>query len=79
MPLDPTAPELLYEQLAAALRQRIASGDLPPRTAIPSVLTLVEEYGVANGTVRKALTILTEEGLVHSVPGKGTFVREARG
>ncbi len=74
MEIDPTAPEPVYEQLADALRQRIASGEYPPRTAIPSITRLCQETGLAVGTVRKAVAVLAAEGLVVTVPGKGSFV-----
>lgn len=63
-------------QLAALLREQIESGKLPPGSALPSILTLHEEHHVATNTVRKALSILREEGLIHAVPGYGTFVTE---
>ncbi len=64
----------MYVQLADGLRQRIASGEYPPRTAIPSITRLCQETGLAVGTVRKAVAVLAAEGLVVTVPGKGSFV-----
>jgi GntR family transcriptional regulator len=63
-----------YQQVAAILREQILSGQIPPRRPIPSVTTLQQTYGIARGTVRKAVALLADEGLVVVRPGWGTFV-----
>jgi GntR family transcriptional regulator len=63
-------------QIAASLRDRIASGEYPPGSQLPSITDLAGEFGVATNTVRKALGILRDEGLIESVAGYGTFVRK---
>jgi GntR family transcriptional regulator len=73
--LDRTAPEPLRDQLADLIRAKIASGEWPSRTAIPSITTLASTYEVSVVTVQKALGLLKDEGLVFGVSGKGTFVR----
>ncbi|MFM9672703.1 GntR family transcriptional regulator [Streptomyces galilaeus] len=70
---DPTRPK--WEQIAEALRARIASGELPPRTLVSEV-QLEAEFGVARGTVRKATAALREEGLLITTPGMGSFVAD---
>jgi hypothetical protein len=42
---------------------------------LPSITDLTEATGLAVGTVRRAIDILVQEGLVQTVPGRGTFVR----
>lgn len=64
----------VYIQLANLLRSRIISGELQPHRPIPSIAYLQQEFGISDGTVKKAVAILREEGLVHSVSGKGTYV-----
>lgn len=64
-----------YGALAASLRARVVSGEWPPGTAIPAEQTLAAEHGVALGTMRRALELLAQEGLVERVHGRGTFVR----
>lgn len=61
------------EQVAAAIRARIASGDYGPR--LPTHEQLAAEYGVAPKTILHALAILKAEGLIEAVRGRGTFVR----
>ena len=68
-----------YRQLAGILRGKIESGELAPGTQLPSILGLAGEYGVATITVRKALTVLKDEGIIVGVAGYGTFVAEDAG
>lgn len=75
--IDPHAPEPAYVQLAAIIRGRIEDGTYPSRTTIPSITEMVAETGLAIGTVRKAIAVLVDEGLIHTVPGRGTYVSEA--
>lgn len=64
-----------YAALAAALRHRIVAGEWPPGTALPAETSLAAEHGVALGTLRRALELLAEQGLIERHHGKGTFVR----
>ena len=75
MVIDHGGPEYLYLQLAALLREQIRSGQLPPRSRVPSLNDLTADYGVAEMTVRKALRVLIDEGLIETRPGRGTFVK----
>lgn len=63
-----------YGALATAMRARIVAGEWPPGHAIPSEQTLAAEHGVALGTMRRALDLLAEQGLVERIHGRGTFV-----
>jgi len=64
-----------YQRVADDLRSRIASGDLPIGSAIPSTAKLCQRYGVSVTVVRAAVAQLREAGLVVGHPGKGVFVR----
>lgn len=70
--MDPTP---LYTQLANILREMIESGELQPRAPLPSESYLQQEQGVSRGTVRTAVAILRDEGLVVTIGGRGTFVK----
>ena len=72
MTIDPEAGELVYVQLAAILRELIASGGLARR--VPSVKTLAQQYGVSHGSAERALAVLRDEGLIYPVTGRGYFV-----
>jgi AcrR family transcriptional regulator len=61
-------------RIGAALRGRIASGELPPGARMPSTRALVQRHGIAMATATKILTGLRQEGLIRSVPGVGSVV-----
>lgn len=63
-------------QIADQLRERITSGDLAPGARLPSITTLMQDYGVARNTARRALAILEEEEMIEIVHGWGSFVRK---
>jgi DNA-binding GntR family transcriptional regulator len=64
----------VYLQLADIIEQRIRSGELRVGRTIPSEQTLMQEYGLSRGSVRKAVSVLRERGLVDTVAHRGTFV-----
>lgn len=67
-----------YVILVEELRQKIHTGEIPAGEKLPSEYQLVEQYEVSRHTVRKALSILENEGLVEAVHGKGTFCKDRR-
>ena len=76
MDIDPDSPVPVYRQLAADLRSRIARGEFAPGRPIPSEVTLRQSYGVGRDTVRHAVEVLREEGIVFTVAHKGTYVTQ---
>ena len=66
----------IYEQIMEGIRKMIASGELANGDALPSVRTLANELRISVLTVKKAYDRLEEEGLTHTVHGKGTFVSQ---
>jgi GntR family transcriptional regulator len=72
--IDHSAAEFPYLQLAAILRARIRDGTYPPGRKIPAIIELEDESGLSTMTVRRAVAVLADEGLVRTVPGRGTFV-----
>lgn len=72
--IDFEGPTPLYQQVAALLRERIECGDLAPDRPVPSITQLVQTYGIARGTARKAVAVLIDEGLVYVVIGRGVYV-----
>ncbi len=72
--IDHQAPLPPYQQIADWLRERITAGDLRPGQVIPSEKDLVDMFGVARSTARRSIALLREEGLVHTVPQRGTYV-----
>ncbi len=64
----------LYRQVKDVLLERIATGIWKAGGVLPSETEIATEFGVSQGTVRKALDELTSENLVVRRQGKGTFV-----
>jgi GntR family transcriptional regulator len=72
--VDPIAPVPPYRQIAEILRQRISSGQYRADARIPTESELVEEFEVARTTARRAVSVLREEGLIYTVPARGSYV-----
>ncbi len=65
----------LYQRLREEMLAKIAAGEWTPGAPIPTEAELTRQYGVAIGTVRKAVDTLVNEGLLLRSQGRGTFVR----
>lgn len=66
----------LYIQVASVMRRRIETKQWLPGQKISTLVELEREFEVARVTIRQAIDILREEGLLHSQQGRGTFVAE---
>ncbi len=67
-----------YKALAAALRDGVQQGALPPGMKVPPVRDLAYTLGITPGTVARAYSILTDAGVLEATVGRGTFVAGAR-
>lgn len=74
MTLDYEGRLPVYVQLADILQARIEAGELAKGKMLPSESRLIQEFGTSRGTVRKAIEVLRERGLVDTVAQRGTFV-----
>ncbi len=72
--MDKLDAKPLYVQVQRALSGRIHSGVWEPGRPLPNEFQLAAEFGVSQGTVRKALDALAAEHLVERHQGRGTFV-----
>lgn len=72
-PLD-TAP--LYQRVADRIANRIYDGHWRPGEPIPNEFALADEFSVSQGTIRKAMSVVEETGLIDRQQGRGTFVRK---
>jgi GntR family transcriptional regulator len=66
----------LPDRAAADLRSAIHSGGIVNEGRLPSEAQLVEQLGISRATLRQAISILEQEGLVQRRQGQGTFVVE---
>ncbi len=71
-PIDPLGPDFAYIQVANDIAARIEIGEISHK--LPAERALAEEYGVAYQTVRHAMAVLRERGLIITRQGRGTFV-----
>ncbi|HFI0156168.1 TPA: trehalose operon repressor [Streptococcus suis] len=63
-----------YQEIYNDLKEKIRTNTYPAGASLPTEQQLQEEYGVSRDTVRKALSILTEGGLIQKVQGRGSMV-----
>ena len=64
----------MYEQIAEKLREEILARKYGPDGNIGTHAYLAERFGVSLITIRKAISLLTQQGLLDVAQGKGTFV-----
>jgi DNA-binding GntR family transcriptional regulator len=61
-----------YQQISEIIRSRVTT--LSPGDPVASEAEIQREFGVARTTARRAVRVLRDEGLIHTVQGGGTFV-----
>ena len=74
--VNPKSKQPLYEQLVEQLRRQLILGVMEAGTAMPSVRQLATELGINPNTIQKAYRRMEEEGMIVSVPGRGSFVSD---
>ena len=74
--VNPRSKQPLYEQLVEQLRRQIVLGGMKAGAAMPSVRQMATELGINPNTIQKAYRRMEEEGMILSVPGKGSFVSD---
>jgi GntR family transcriptional regulator len=72
-PVDPFGPEYAYVQVSDDVQRRISEGEITAK--LPSERSFAEEYGVAYTTIRHAMAVLRERGIIVTVHGRGTYVK----
>ena len=68
-----------YEAIAADIRRSIEDSTLKPGDKLPTVVEFCELYSVSKITVKRAIEQITEEGLITSRRGSGTYVKDTAG
>ncbi len=72
--VDYRSRKQLYEQIIDSVRQSILSGAITPGEKLPSVRNLAKELGINPNTIQKAYNILETEGVILTMPGRGSVV-----
>ncbi|MEV0823379.1 winged helix-turn-helix domain-containing protein [Nonomuraea rubra] len=63
-----------WRQVHAIIAERIRTGEYKVGERIPSLIDLIEEFGIANATGQKVMRALRADGLIRTEPGMGSFV-----
>ncbi len=66
-----------YEEIATDLRQQILNGVYPEGKRLPAERDLMQHYGVQRNTVRQALTLLQDEGVLVARARSGVYVQSS--
>ena len=74
--VNPKSKQPLYEQLVEQLRRQLFLGAAQAGQALPSVRQLATELGINPNTFQKAYRRMEAEGMIVSVPGKGSFISD---
>jgi DNA-binding GntR family transcriptional regulator len=72
--IDPTGPVPPYRQIAAILASKIESGEYPKGSRIPTESEIVATWEVARTTARRAIALLRDQGVITTVPQRGSYV-----
>jgi GntR family transcriptional regulator len=76
--LSQTDKRPMYQQIMEQIKQRIAVGDWPPNTLLPSIRELATEVKVSIITVKRAYQELERDGVITTQQGKGSWVSESQ-
>ena len=74
--VNPKSKQPIYEQLVEQLRRQLILGGIEAGAPLPSVRQLAMELGINPNTIQKAYRRMEAEGMILSVPGRGSFVSE---
>lgn len=72
--VDVKSRKPIYEQLVESVKASVVKGFMKPDEPLPSVRQLAGELAINPNTIQKAYAELERQGIVYSVPGKGSFV-----
>ncbi|MDX9691090.1 MAG: GntR family transcriptional regulator [Acholeplasmataceae bacterium] len=72
--IDKTIKKAIYIQIADSIKEAIISGRLKDMDRLPTEYELCELFGISDIVVKRAYSLLVEEGLVRRIQGSGTFV-----
>lgn len=76
-PITPVSKDLLYMKVADAINNYIHENQLGPGDKIPSERVLAEQLKTGRNSVREALRVLENEGIIEVKTGRGAFVTES--
>jgi GntR family transcriptional regulator len=75
----PAKPLPVYQQIAELLVRQIKAGYWQQGERLPTEAQLAQSLTVAVGTLRKALAMLEQQGVLERIQGSGTYVKKTKG
>lgn len=69
-----SSPDPIYKQIVDQIRMNIVKDELNPGDSLPSIRKLAKDLHVSVITTKRAYEELEKEGLIETVPGKGSFI-----
>jgi len=72
-------PTPIYVQIVKYVTDHIEDGSWQPGHRLPAERAMADDWGVAYLTIRRAMKELREKGLIVSVQGRGTYVKDPHG
>lgn len=76
MSIQPVKRTRVYEDIVAQLAAMVRKGEIRPGERLPAERELAQAFGVGRPTLRQALTVLAQAGVVEVLPGSGVFLRK---
>lgn len=76
MAIQPVKRTRAYEDIVRQLADMVRQGELKPGDRLPSERDLATAFGVGRPTLRQALTVLAQAGVVEVMPGSGVYLRK---
>lgn len=76
--VKPIQRDLLYTKIADAIMEYIKENDLKTGDRIPSERELAQEFNTSRNSVREALRVLENNGIIEVKMGKGAYITEKR-
>ncbi len=77
--LSQSDPRALYLQVIEQIQRRVAMGNLPPGTELPSIRQLAADLSVSVITIKRAYLELERDGTITTRQGKGSIVSDTPG
>lgn len=76
MIIQPVKRTRAYEDIVGQLSEMVRKGQIQPGDRLPPERELAQAFGVGRPTLRQALTVLAQAGVVEVVPGSGVYLRK---
>jgi GntR family transcriptional repressor for pyruvate dehydrogenase complex len=77
MVIQPVKRTRAYEDIVRQLAEMVRNGEFQPGDRLPSERELAESFGVGRPTLRQALTVLAQAGVIEVLPGSGIYLRKS--